>query len=198
MNRYHSVHFTPTDATDYATATATVTLTVAKATPIITWTTPASIIASTPLSATQLNATANVPGTFVYTPPIGTVLPTGLQTLHTTFTPTDTTDYNAATASVILAVVAPTVNLTISSTQQTYPTSANIVVSPQAAGNKVPTGTVTIFDGTTPLVTLTLDGDGKAYWTTNPPLGAGTHFITASYSGDQTIPQAVPRSRPSS
>ena len=187
-NQTLKVLFTPTDATDYTTAAATVTLTVAKATPIITWTTPASIIASTPLSAAQLNATANVPGTFVYAPSIGTVLPVGAQTLHTTFTPTDTTDYNTVTASVILTVVAPTVNLTISSTQQTYPTSANIVVAPQAAANKIPTGTVTVFDGTTPLVTLPLGGDGKAYWTTNPPLGAGTHSITASYSGDQNYP----------
>lgn len=187
-NQILSVLFTPTDATDYTNATATVTLTVAKATPIITWATPASIIASTPLNAAQLNATANVPGTFVYAPSIGTVLPAGAQTLHATFTPTDTTDYNTTSASVILTVVAPTVNLTISSTQQTYPTSANIVVAPQAAGNRDPTGTVTIFDGATALVTLTLGGDGKVYWTTSPPLGAGTHFITASYSGDQNYP----------
>jgi hypothetical protein len=56
------------------------------------------------LSATQLNATASVPGTFVYTPPAGTVLGAGSQTLAVTFTPTDTTDYNTATASVAITV----------------------------------------------------------------------------------------------
>jgi hypothetical protein len=108
--------------------------------------------------------------------------------LNTTFSPTDSTDYNTATATVTLTVVPATVTFTVSSTQQTYPTWANFVVTPVHAGNPVPTGTVTIFDGTVPLVTLTLGGDGKAYWTTNPPLSAGTHQITVSYSGDKNYP----------
>ena len=49
-------------------ATATVAITVIKATPVITWPTPANIIYGTALSATQLNATTTVPGTFVYNP----------------------------------------------------------------------------------------------------------------------------------
>ena len=48
-----------------------------KATPTITWSTPADITYGTALSATQLNATASVPGTFVYTPAAGTVLNAG-------------------------------------------------------------------------------------------------------------------------
>ena len=59
----------------------------------------------TQLSATQLDATANVAGTFVYTPASGTVLPAGSQTLSVTFTPSDTTDYTTAKASVTLSVV---------------------------------------------------------------------------------------------
>ena len=98
------VTFTPTDTTDYNTATATVKLTVNKAAPVITWATPAAITYGTALSAAQLNATANVPGTFVYSPPSGTVLAVGSQTLNVTFTPTDTTDYNTATATVTLQV----------------------------------------------------------------------------------------------
>ena len=51
--------------------------------------------------ATQLDATASVPGTFTYTPAAGTVLNAGKgQTLSVTFTPTDTTDYTTATATV--------------------------------------------------------------------------------------------------
>jgi len=38
--------------------------TAAKTTPVITWARPATITNPTPLSATQLGATANVPGTF--------------------------------------------------------------------------------------------------------------------------------------
>ncbi len=44
--------------------------------PVITWPTPKSIIFGTPLSGTQLDATANVAGSFVYSPAAGTVLPT--------------------------------------------------------------------------------------------------------------------------
>ena len=71
---------------------------VLKATPVITWATPADITYGTALSATQLNATASVPGTFVYTPAAGTVLNAGAaQTLSVTFTPTDAANYNAGT-----------------------------------------------------------------------------------------------------
>jgi sugar lactone lactonase YvrE len=57
------------------------------------------------LGAAQLNATANVPGTFWYTPPAGTALTPGSQmTLSTVFTPTDTINYTTATASVTLTV----------------------------------------------------------------------------------------------
>ncbi|MBT1073648.1 MBG domain-containing protein, partial [Pelotalea chapellei] len=46
------------------TGTANGTLVIAKATPTITWAVPAPITVGTALSATQLNATANVPGSF--------------------------------------------------------------------------------------------------------------------------------------
>ena len=72
--------------------------------PIISWATPAPITYGTPLSSAQLNATASVPGTFVYTPGAGTILGVGSQTLSVTFTPTDTTDYTTATATVQLTV----------------------------------------------------------------------------------------------
>ena len=99
-----SVTFTPTDATDYTSTTKTVSLVVSQATPAITWATPAAISAGTALSTTQLNATASVPGTFVYNPAAGTIPAAGTDTLSVTFTPTDTTDYTTATKSVSLAV----------------------------------------------------------------------------------------------
>src|SRR4026208_568439 len=63
-----SVTFTPTDTVNYTTATKTVAITVTKATPVIIWAAPADIVYGTALSATQLNATTTVPGTFIYTP----------------------------------------------------------------------------------------------------------------------------------
>ena len=72
-------------------ATATATISVAQATPTISWANPASIVYGTALSATQLDATASVPGTFTYTPAVGTVLEAGNgQTLSVSFVPTDT------------------------------------------------------------------------------------------------------------
>lgn len=99
-----SVTFTPTDATDYTTATASVQIMVNRANPTLTWASPAAITYGTALGAAQLNATASVPGTFAYSPAAGTVLHAGTQTLSVTFTPTDATDYNPATTSVTLQV----------------------------------------------------------------------------------------------
>ncbi len=100
-----SVTFTPTDTADYTTATKSVTLAVAQATPAITWATPAAITSGTALSSSQLNASSSVAGTFVYSPAAGTVLPLGSNTLATTFTPNDTTDYKTATSTTTIAVV---------------------------------------------------------------------------------------------
>jgi hypothetical protein len=70
----------------------------------ISWATPAAITYGTPLSATQLNATNSVAGTFAYTPLSGTVLNAGLQTLSVTFTPTDAVHYTTQTATVQIQV----------------------------------------------------------------------------------------------
>lgn len=78
-----------------------------RSTPTVTWPTPADITSGTPLGPTQLSATASVPGTFVYTPPTGTILSEGPgQTLSVTFTPTDATNFNTVTASVQINVLA--------------------------------------------------------------------------------------------
>src|SRR5580658_2489156 len=55
---------------------------------VITWSKPATISYGTPLGASQLSATANVPGSFAYNPAAGAVLPAGsAQVLTVTFTP---------------------------------------------------------------------------------------------------------------
>jgi GH18 family chitinase/fibronectin type 3 domain-containing protein/sugar lactone lactonase YvrE len=108
-----SVTFTPTNTAMYTTATASVTVTVGKATSVVSWPTPAGIVSGTALSSTQLDATASVPGqlatipgTFVYTPAAGTVPALGTDTLSVVFTPTDTVDFTSASASVSLKVYA--------------------------------------------------------------------------------------------
>src|SRR6202040_1008499 len=100
--------FTPTDTINYTTATKTVTLTVTQAVPVITWADPASITYGTALSITQLNATASVPGTLIYTPAAGNIPAAGTDTLSVTFTPTDTANYTTATKTVTLTVTQAT------------------------------------------------------------------------------------------
>ena len=107
----YAVTFTPTNATDYNTATTTVSVTTGKAQPVIQWTAPSAIVIGTPLSATQLNATATGPlgsvaGQFTYTPAAGTKLPAGAgQKLAVTFVPTDTVDYANGAGSTTITVI---------------------------------------------------------------------------------------------
>ncbi len=104
-NQVLMVTFTPADSVTYSVMTATVTLAVGKATPTISWSAPAAVDFGTTLSATQLNATANVNGSFVYTPASGTILnQAGIKSLSTVFTPADTNNYNSATATVSITV----------------------------------------------------------------------------------------------
>jgi hypothetical protein len=139
-----STTFTPTDTTDYGIVTATVLLVVNKAIPTITWPTPAPISYGTALSSTQLNATANVPGSFVYTPPAGTILAAGNQTLSVTFTPTDSVDYTSATAQVTLVVTQPTITIS--------PSSVNFGT---VSSGKTAKQTVTVSNPGTATVTFT-------------------------------------------
>src|SRR5262249_27746633 len=108
-NQTLSVTFRPTDAANFTTATKTFSSKVLKATPSITWATPADITYGTALGATQLNATANTPGTFVYTPAAGEVLTAGAsRILSVTFTPTDGANFTTATKTVSINVLKAT------------------------------------------------------------------------------------------
>jgi RHS repeat-associated protein len=92
--------------------------------PVIVWPTPAQISYGTALSATQLDATASVAGTFLYLPAAGTVLRAGPQTLSVVFTPTNTTTYSVVSQSVTIYVQGSagstwdtgTVNVTVNGT----------------------------------------------------------------------------------
>src|SRR5438093_12731169 len=98
---------------NYDAPNATSTLVNYKATPVITWSNPADITYLTALSPTQLNATASVAGSFVYSPPAGTMLDVGNnQTLHVDFSPTDTANYNSASKNVAINVLKATPAIT--------------------------------------------------------------------------------------
>ncbi len=95
-----SVLFTPNDTSNYNTNTETNQILVSvKQVVTITWNVPSPISYGTPLSSTQLNATATdssnnpVAGTFTYLPASGTILNAGYKLLRCIFTPTDLTTY---------------------------------------------------------------------------------------------------------
>ena len=154
-----STTYTPNNATDYTAATAKVQLTVNKATPSITWPTPAAITSGTTLGSTQLNATTSVPGTFVYSPAAGTTPALGSDALSVTFSPSDSTDYNIATATVTLLVNSPS---------NPIPVVNSLSPSFTSAGSTAFTITIT---GTGFLSSST------AYWGTT---ALSTQFVSAS------------------
>ena len=100
-----SVVFTPADAVNYTIAAKSVTIDVTKAAPVIVWANPHRIVRGTPLSVLQLNAAADVPGAFMYTPAAGAVLPAGHHFLSVAFAPTDAVNYQLTEASVSIDVV---------------------------------------------------------------------------------------------
>jgi immunoglobulin I-set domain protein len=116
-----------------ATTTAAL-LTVGKLTPVITWSNPADISFGGALGSAQLNASANVAGTFIYTPPAGTVLPLGPSMLSVVFTPTDTADYTTASKTVTINVDpisggGTPANLVVTYVLTRDPSTQNVVVA---------------------------------------------------------------------
>ncbi len=96
--------FTPADDAGYTTAIIRGKLTVSKATPQMQWSEPAPMTQGSALGTEQLNATANMPGSFAYMPAAGEVLSPGMHKLTVTFTPADTLNYNVARAVVSVSV----------------------------------------------------------------------------------------------
>ncbi len=89
--------------------------------PIVTWTNPVAIAYPAALSATQLNAAADVPGVFTYSPSAATILSAGSnQTLSVTFVPRDTTNYAIITTNVSLTVLKAPLTITANATNRIY------------------------------------------------------------------------------
>jgi hypothetical protein len=97
-------------------------------------------------------------------------------------------DYAGSTSATLKLTATYTfdskVVMTFDSTTLTYPGATNIKTCVTRATSATPTGTVKIFDDATLIQTLSLGGDGCAYWYINPSLHAGAHHIRADYSGD--------------
>jgi 6-phosphogluconolactonase (cycloisomerase 2 family)/alpha-tubulin suppressor-like RCC1 family protein/fibronectin type 3 domain-containing protein len=159
------------------------TLTIAKAPTTITWSNPADISYSTQLSATQLNATASVPGAIVYSPSLGTVLSTGTnQTLLASFTPDDQANYQPVSKDVSINVNQASQVITFNplATKTYGDAPVTLTATGGASGNP---GTFSI-----------VSGSGSLSGTNNNTLsitGAGTIVISASQAGNANYTAAT-------
>jgi subtilase family serine protease len=114
--------------TNYTVSLVDGTLTVGQVPEMVTWTNPAPINYGAPLTSNQLNATANVPGSFAYTPTNGEVLDTGTNSMSVTFTPNDTVDYSSATITVSLVVSPAPLTVTAANESRAYGQSNPVFV----------------------------------------------------------------------
>lgn len=147
----------PLQNTGFADSTANGTLTVTKATPTVSWAAPAAIVAGVPLSSLQLNATASVAGSYVYSPAPGTVLPAGNnQSLSVSFVPADTTDYSSGSAATSINVLAPSTAVYVA------PSSFNFNNQSQGIASSVQS--IALFNtGTSPITVSGLSIGGSSY-----------------------------------
>jgi sugar lactone lactonase YvrE len=99
----------------------------------------------------------------------------------------DTNFLGSTSNTVALTIPVTAVSLQLASTNLVYPLppAFEILVSP-ASGKPAPTGTVTIYDGSTAIGSYPLYSLTKGYLIglVLPPLNVGTHPLTAVYSGD--------------
>jgi Big-like domain-containing protein len=88
------------------------------------------------------------------------------------------------TVSILLNTGGSNVKLVSSPNPSTQGQPVRFVVSVAAGltGQRIPTGTVTLKDGSTVLAVLNLSHGGAQYITSS--LGVGAHTITAFYSGN--------------
>jgi len=152
-------------------APANFSLTNGRGTPVIAWPTPAAITYGTALSAAQLNATANVSGSFAYSPGIGTVLGAGSQTLSVAFTPSDPADYTSATASVTLLVTQASQTVSLAG----VPTTAVFGQGPFTVSAAATSGLT---------VALRVSGNCLLSASSLSLIGVGTCTVTAAQAGN--------------
>ena len=148
------------------------TFTVAKGTPSITWSAPAAIVYGTRVGATQLNASATVPGSFVYSPPAGTLLDAGPnQILAVVFTPNDTGNYNTASASVSINVGKADQTITFAALANRTYGEASFTVSATSSSSL-------------PVSFSVVSGPATASGNSVTLTGAGTVILRASQAGN--------------
>jgi hypothetical protein len=183
----HGVTFTPTDADNYTTVIGSASVTVDRATPVVTtWPTAASITYGQTLAAATLSGAVVSPaGAFAFTTP-ATVPEAGTAVHGVTFTPTDSANYYSATgsASVTVDKANPVIATWPSATPITY--GQTLADSTLSGGSPSVLGTFTF---TTP---TTAPSAGSALQAVTFTPNDTDNYIPASSSVSVTVNQATP------
>ena len=173
---------------NYTVNSANGTLTVSKTVPAVSWPTPTNIIYGTPLGTNQNSATSTVPGSFVYNPTNGTVLPAGTNTLTVVFTPGDT-NYMTNAASVVLVVAPAPLSVSANNASRTYGqtnpifsgTLTGVVNGDNLTATYATTATTNSPAGTYPIVPTLVDPNGRL-----------VNYTVNSANGTLTVSKTVP------
>ena len=157
--------------------------------PPVTWPNPADIVYGTALGSTQLNASSPVAGSFVYNPPLNTVLSAGNgQSLSVTFTPGDAVNYVPFSTNVFINTLKKPLSITAVSTNKVYgaalPTFAasySGFISGDAPANL-----------TTPVSFSTTAGVGSnaGIYPITPSGATSTNYLISFFDGQLTVTKA--------
>lgn len=159
----------------YGRSTSTpLTVSVNPAASYFTWPTPAPISYGTALSATQLDASSTVAGSFAYSPSVGSVLTAGTHTLSVTFTPTDKAE-NATVSGSVTLTVNPAL-LTVTANNVSQQVGAAIPALTASYSGFVNGDSAAVLSGSPSLITAaTGSSPAGAY-----PITAGVGTLTAA------------------
>ena len=155
-----------------------------------TWTAPAAITYGAALGGAQLNATANVPGTFVYTPAAGTILNAGVaRVLSVTFTPNDLVNYGPATATVTLEVLRAPLTITAQDKSKVY--GAALPALTAAYSGFVNGDTTASLDTPVSLGTTATTGSPAGGYTITAGGATDANYLITHVNGTLTVTRAA-------
>ena len=156
--------------------------------PSITWTTPTNIVYGTALGAAQLNASSSIPGTFTYNPPIGTVLNAGVHTLAVTFTPQNSTNYEAVTTNVAITVLRKPLTITANNAAKVY--GAPLPSFAATFSGFVNGDTPATLDSPVTFTTIATPNSNAGTYPINPAGASDANYVINFAAGTLTVSRA--------
>jgi hypothetical protein len=183
----YGVTFTPTDTTNYNSATGTASVTVNKATPnVSTWPTASAITYGQTLASSNLTGGSVTPGgTFAFTTPT-TAPNAGSASYSVTFTPIDTANYNNVTGTVSVTVNRAASNVTIWPVASAITYGQTLAASNLTGGSAAPAGTFTFA---TP--TIAPNAGTASYGVTFTPADS-INYNSVTGTASVTVDKATP------